>query len=212
MEFAFKFENMQHAKIAIGPDPVSVTAMVNGKKVRIGEGRINPETMIFTTTIDNFETNPNAKIYYDTISAGVVGGDSSLGGMVSVSEFTFYPPEEHKRIRDIIERTELAQTKLGYSTGAGEVTTPMGVSRPIDDNRVVDLTEDTMDEPRVIRDARIHSVSLDKEAGLYGGQIHLVNVCPECRAGKHVNCNGQAWDDLTDKPTECACPDASHEN
>lgn len=27
--------------------------------------------------------------------------------------------------------------------------------------------------------------------------------CPECAAGKHANCNGDAWDD--DGPTICVC-------
>lgn len=30
-------------------------------------------------------------------------------------------------------------------------------------------------------------------------------VCPECRDGKHANCDGTAWDDHTDQPTHCAC-------
>ena len=30
-------------------------------------------------------------------------------------------------------------------------------------------------------------------------------VCPECAAGKHLNCNGQAWDREKDEPTNCAC-------
>lgn len=35
-----------------------------------------------------------------------------------------------------------------------------------------------------------------------------ISICPECRAGKHVNCDGQAWDSEKDEPTVCAC---SHE-
>lgn len=30
--------------------------------------------------------------------------------------------------------------------------------------------------------------------------------CPECVAGKHVNCNGQALDPVTDQIVTCACP------
>jgi len=30
-------------------------------------------------------------------------------------------------------------------------------------------------------------------------------ICPECVAGKHGNCNGQAWDREKDEPTTCAC-------
>lgn len=32
-------------------------------------------------------------------------------------------------------------------------------------------------------------------------------ICPECRNGKHVNCDGQAWDDVADELTVCRCPD-----
>lgn len=32
-----------------------------------------------------------------------------------------------------------------------------------------------------------------------------VPTCPECVAGKHRNCNGQAWDDAEDGLTECRC-------
>lgn len=35
-------------------------------------------------------------------------------------------------------------------------------------------------------------------------------ICPECRSGKHPNCDGQAWDPTTDAPTTCACADAHH--
>lgn len=30
-------------------------------------------------------------------------------------------------------------------------------------------------------------------------------VCPECVQGKHVNCDGIAWDADIDEPTDCAC-------
>ena len=35
-------------------------------------------------------------------------------------------------------------------------------------------------------------------------------ICPECIAGKHVNCEGQALDPATDEPTNCACEDKAH--
>jgi len=34
--------------------------------------------------------------------------------------------------------------------------------------------------------------------------------CPECRAGKCVNCVTQTWDDLADQPTVCPCHAAGH--
>lgn len=30
-------------------------------------------------------------------------------------------------------------------------------------------------------------------------------LCPECKAGKHGNCNGEAWDEEVDEPTSCGC-------
>lgn len=35
-------------------------------------------------------------------------------------------------------------------------------------------------------------------------------VCPECRAGKHRNCDGTAWDTEKDAPAPCECTDAEH--
>lgn len=29
--------------------------------------------------------------------------------------------------------------------------------------------------------------------------------CPECKAGKHDNCDGTAWDDQADEETACPC-------
>lgn len=31
-------------------------------------------------------------------------------------------------------------------------------------------------------------------------------TCPECKAGKHRNCDGSAWSDALDDLVECACP------
>lgn len=35
-------------------------------------------------------------------------------------------------------------------------------------------------------------------------------ACPECRAGKHGNCNGDTWNDDLDRPDVCPCFDAGH--
>lgn len=32
------------------------------------------------------------------------------------------------------------------------------------------------------------------------------SICPECRAAKHLNCTGEAWDDELDGPAACRCP------
>lgn len=33
-------------------------------------------------------------------------------------------------------------------------------------------------------------------------------VCPECRSGKHGNCDGTALDEAADDIVECTCPPA----
>jgi hypothetical protein len=38
-----------------------------------------------------------------------------------------------------------------------------------------------------------------------------VQPCPECRAGKHANCDGRSWDFVADEPAPCPCWDADHE-
>ena len=37
-----------------------------------------------------------------------------------------------------------------------------------------------------------------------------VYICPECRDGKHRNCNGAAWDSKKDCPTNCGCEHMEH--
>jgi hypothetical protein len=36
-------------------------------------------------------------------------------------------------------------------------------------------------------------------------------ICPECRVGKHGNCDTGAWDFDTDMPTRCDCWANNHE-
>lgn len=35
-------------------------------------------------------------------------------------------------------------------------------------------------------------------------------VCPECRTGKHGNCDGWAFDEKADQIVQCQCQDDSH--
>lgn len=37
-------------------------------------------------------------------------------------------------------------------------------------------------------------------------------VCPECRAGKHLNCDTTAWDNDLDAPVPCECWKWNHED
>jgi hypothetical protein len=34
---------------------------------------------------------------------------------------------------------------------------------------------------------------------------YVPSICPECVAGKHRNCNGDAWDEVNDRVTTCDC-------
>lgn len=36
-------------------------------------------------------------------------------------------------------------------------------------------------------------------------------TCPECLAGKHVNCDGLAWDPVADDTTTCGCTEETHD-
>lgn len=35
--------------------------------------------------------------------------------------------------------------------------------------------------------------------------------CPECKNGKHINCDGEAWSVDIDGPVPCACGERGHE-
>lgn len=35
-------------------------------------------------------------------------------------------------------------------------------------------------------------------------------ICPECRSGKHGNCDGEALNEATDEIVACTCPPAFH--
>lgn len=35
-------------------------------------------------------------------------------------------------------------------------------------------------------------------------------VCPECKQGKHANCDGEAWSDEIDGPVPCSCHEQGH--
>ena len=36
------------------------------------------------------------------------------------------------------------------------------------------------------------------------------HICPECKAGKHRNCDGRAWCYQTDSGSPCRCDIAEH--
>lgn len=97
---------MKDAPISIGPDPIPVKAWINGKHVRVGQGIINPETLIFTTTLDDYDENPNAEILMGLIKQRT--DPSFLGSaFVSVSEMTILDEEAQERIKNIIDSKEL---------------------------------------------------------------------------------------------------------
>jgi hypothetical protein len=38
-----------------------------------------------------------------------------------------------------------------------------------------------------------------------GAQTMLIEPCPECIQGKHINCDGTSWDQASDGPAPCPC-------
>ena len=38
----------------------------------------------------------------------------------------------------------------------------------------------------------------------------VIAVCPECRDGKHINCDGRAWHPVTDQIVPCTCEARGH--
>jgi len=40
--------------------------------------------------------------------------------------------------------------------------------------------------------------------------MYLEPACPECEQGKHINCDGTAWDYEYDVPVRCACEITAH--
>lgn len=44
-----------------------------------------------------------------------------------------------------------------------------------------------------------------------GPVVRPRSECPECRAGKHDNCDGGAWDVDTDEAAVCECWEHDHE-
>jgi hypothetical protein len=50
----------------------------------------------------------------------------------------------------------------------------------------------------------------EEERALAWRTLNHAPVCPECRAGKHRNCDGIALDERTDELVDCTCPPAFH--
>lgn len=79
------FEKLHENALAIPQKDVPVMATLNGKKVQIGTGHIDPQTLIFTTKID--ETLPYARIWFERVH-GTNEGKHMLAGIMQVSEVT----------------------------------------------------------------------------------------------------------------------------
>ena len=90
----------------------------------------------------------------------------------------------------------LARVLLSWTTSYGQVQVDT-------DERVDFLTEllDALD--------KLDGVPADPAEPMPLGD-YVPRPCPECVAGKHLNCTTQAWDDLADQPTVCPCHAAGH--
>jgi hypothetical protein len=59
-------------------------------------------------------------------------------------------------------------------------------------------------------DGTCDGLTAENQAQMRVDWLRAHSVCPECRAGKHGNCDGEAWDDAIDAPTACHCPEPVH--
>lgn len=41
-------------------------------------------------------------------------------------------------------------------------------------------------------------------------ELGTPSECPECEVGKHLACNGSAWDHENDMPAVCSCWEDGH--
>jgi len=84
-KFCFDLVDMVEAHVAVPASKVPVMGILNGKRVQVGEGTINPETMIFTTHL--LETE-EAKIFVAALKEKA-GKEESPAGYIEISEVTF---------------------------------------------------------------------------------------------------------------------------
>ena len=89
------------------------------------------------------------------------------------------------------------------------------------------VTVDLVDDPRMgkavllqlpdgyvvttAEDARRVAAALIDVADRIPEKAIEVQACPECRAGKHPNCDGRSWDYVADEPAPCPCAGAGHQ-
>lgn len=83
---------LDEAALIVPTSGIPVHAVVNGKKVRVGTGHIDPHTHIFTTVLDSGEENPAAGIWLGSLNTPP--GAMSADGFVSVSEVTLTKPAD----------------------------------------------------------------------------------------------------------------------
>lgn len=88
---------------------------------------------------------------------------------------------------------------------------PASPGPPLDSDEVPATERPASDPGGAVLASEADLAAMDAEAWL---QIASTDddlpVCPECRAGKPPNCDGQAWDTTADAPTTCTCSDAGH--
>lgn len=88
---------------------------------------------------------------------------------------------------------------------------------PVDMRVVVECTCGDLERRRpskvpATEDGLRHLVGVTGQDGPMTTAIedHEVEPCPECKAGKHPNCDGHAWDTKADRQTSCPCAMSGH--
>ncbi len=104
-------------------------------------------------------------------------------------------------------KQEQLETRLGKKRGrwdAGDVATASVVFTSLSRGETKVADEFPADEA-----PSLAGKSVEDLAGAKAVE-ESAPICPECTAGKHQNCEGQAWDNAADEPTDCACAVAGH--
>lgn len=115
-----------------------------------------------------------------------------LSPEVEVQEFVTHSGEELRtKVLDPLEPVEKHEAPHAVLVPVEDYTSPR--------------EEYSVEEAELL--AHLEDASRREYPSLYADRMdeNLAPVCPECRDGKHGNCDGTAWDDHEDAPASCSC-------